>query len=115
MTESDSYEHFMVDLAHQAGLRFYAGVACFSDHASNFRWIEEHHGSWPVLETGEQRSQMEWYIGISPTDRRRQEDVLAEVARIAQTYSIAGLFLGRSSFDRAGRDPLIPVSTLRRL
>ena len=42
MTESDSYEHFVVDLAHQAGLRFYAGVACFSDHASNFRWIKEH-------------------------------------------------------------------------
>ena len=37
MTESDSYEHFVVDLTHQAGLRFYAGVACFSDHASNFR------------------------------------------------------------------------------
>jgi hypothetical protein len=24
MTESDGYEHFVVDLAHQAGLRFYA-------------------------------------------------------------------------------------------
>ena len=93
MTESDSYEHFVVDLAHQAGLRFYAGVACFSDHASNFRWIKEHEESWPILETGGPRQQMEWYIGMPPTDRRRQEDVLAEVARIARTYSIDGLFL----------------------
>jgi hypothetical protein len=36
---------------------------------------------------------MEWYIGMPPTDRRRQEDVLAEVVRIARTYSIDGLFL----------------------
>ena len=93
VTESDSYEHFMVDLAHQAGLRFYAGVACFSDHASDFSWIEEHHGSWPILETGEPRSQMEWYIGISPTDRRRQQYVVAEIARIARTHAIDGLFL----------------------
>jgi hypothetical protein len=93
MTESDSYEHFVVDLTHQAGLRFYAGVACFSDHASNFRWIKEHEESWPILETGGPRQQMEWYIGMPPTDRRRQKDVLAEVARIAQTYSIDGLFL----------------------
>ena len=93
MTESDSYEHFVVDLAHRAGLRFYAGVACFSDHASNFRWIEEHHESWPILETGEPRSQMEGYIGISPTDCRRQEHVVAEIARIARTYAIDGLFL----------------------
>ena len=93
MTESDSYDHSVVDLAHQAGLQFYAGIACFSDHASNFRWINEHGESWPILETGGKRQQMEWYIGISPTDRGRQEDVLAEIARIAQTYSIDGLFL----------------------
>ena len=93
MTESDSYEHFVVDLARRAGLRFYAGVACFSDHASNFRWFEEHHKSWPILETGEPRSQMEWYIGISPTDCRRQEHIVAEIARIARTYAIDGLFL----------------------
>ena len=93
MTESDSYEHFVVDLAHRAGLKFYAGVACFSDHASDFSWIKEHHGSWPILETGEPRSQMEWYIGISPTDRRRQQHVVAEIVRIARTYAIDGLFL----------------------
>jgi hypothetical protein len=93
MTESDSYEHFAVDAVHQAGLRFYAGVACFSDHASDFRWLEEHPESWPILETGEPRPQMEWYVGIPPSDRRRQAHVAAEIARIARTYAIDGLFL----------------------
>jgi len=36
---------------------------------------------------------MEWYIGISPTDRRRQQHVVAEIVRIARTYAIDGLFL----------------------
>jgi hypothetical protein len=36
---------------------------------------------------------MEWYIGISPTDRRPRQYVVAEIARIARTYAIDGLFL----------------------
>ena len=76
MTESDSYELSALDATHNAGLRFFAGVACFSDHASNFRSLNERPELWPVLENGERRPQMEWYVGMSPTDRRRQEEAL---------------------------------------
>lgn len=36
---------------------------------------------------------MEWYVGLTPTDRRHQDEVLARIAAIAATYPIDGLFL----------------------
>jgi hypothetical protein len=93
MTESDSYELSMVDATHNAGLRFFAGVACFSDHASKFRSLRERPELWPVLENGARRPQMEWYIGMSPTDRRRQKEALSQIRLIARTLPIDGLFL----------------------
>ena len=82
-----------MDATHKAGLRFFAGVACFSDHASNFRSLKERPELWPVLENGERRPQMEWYVGMSPTDRTRQEEALAEIKSIARTYPVDGVFL----------------------
>jgi len=41
MTESDRYDFSTLEATHNSGLRFYAGVACFSDHAANFRFIED--------------------------------------------------------------------------
>jgi hypothetical protein len=35
MTETDSYDFSAIEATHNSGLRFYAGVACFSDHAAN--------------------------------------------------------------------------------
>ena len=93
MTESDSYELSVVDATHNAGLRFFAGVACFSDHASKFRSLRERPELWPVLENGARRPQMEWYVGMSPTDRRRQQETLAQIRVIARTFPIDGLFL----------------------
>lgn len=93
MTESGSYELSTLDATHKAGLRFFAGVACFSDHASNFRSLSERPQLWPVLENGERRPLMEWYVGISPTDRSRQEEALAEIKSIARTYPVDGIFI----------------------
>jgi hypothetical protein len=93
MTESDRYESSMLDATHKVGLRFFAGVACFSDHASNFRSLCQRPEIWPVLETGERRPQMEWYVGMSPTDRSRQEGTLAEIKSIAHTYAVDGIFV----------------------
>jgi hypothetical protein len=93
MTESDSYELSTLDATHKAGLRFFAGVACFSDHASNFRLLRERPELWPVLENGERRPQMEWYVGMSPTDRRCQEEALAQIRLIARSYPVDGIFL----------------------
>ena len=93
MTESDSYELSAVDATHKAGLRFFAGVACFSDHASNFRSLNQRPELWPVLENGERRPQMEWYVGMSPTDWRPRKEALAQIKSIARTYPVDGIFL----------------------
>ena len=93
MTESYRYESSMLDATHKVGLRFFAGVACFSDHASNFRSLCQRPEMWPVLETGERRPQIEWYVGMSPTDRRRQEETLAKIKSIARTYPVDGIFV----------------------
>jgi hypothetical protein len=93
MTESDAYDPAFIEETHEAGLRFYAGVACFSDHASNFRLLSARPELWPILEDGARRAQMEWYIGISPTDRKHQEEVLVNIGSIARNAPIDGLFL----------------------
>ena len=93
MTESDSYAPSMLEATHRVGLRFFAGVACFSDHAANFRSLNLRPELWPVLENGKRRPQMEWYVGMSPTDRRRQEEALGQVRSIARTHPVDGLFL----------------------
>ena len=93
MTESDRYESSMLDATHKVGLRFFAGVACFSDHASNFRSLCQRPELWPVLETGERRPQMEWYVGMSPTDWRPRKEALAQIKSIARTYPVDGIFL----------------------
>ena len=36
---------------------------------------------------------MEWYVGLSPTDRRHQDEVLERIVSIATTYPIDGVFL----------------------
>jgi hypothetical protein len=93
MTESNSYELRTVDAVHKAGLSFFAGVACFSDHASNFRSLRKRPELAPILENGDRRPQMEWYVGMSPTDRRRQEEVLAKIRSVARSYPVDGVFL----------------------
>jgi hypothetical protein len=92
LTESGTYELTAIEAVHDLGLRFYAGIACFSDHAAMFRSLTERPELWPILESGERRPLMEWYIGISPTDRRHQEEILATIRSIA-AHPIDGLFL----------------------
>jgi hypothetical protein len=36
---------------------------------------------------------MEWYVGMLPTDRRRQEEALAEIRSIARAHPVDGIFL----------------------
>jgi len=93
MTEAERYELPALRATHKVGLRFYAGIACFSDHASDFRSLKERPELWPVIETGERRAQMEWYIGMSPTNRRRQEEAFGQIKSIARAFPIDGFFL----------------------
>jgi hypothetical protein len=93
MAESDSYELPALDAVHKAGLRFFAGVACFSDHGSNFRSLRKRPELWPVLENGQRRPQMEWYVGMSPTDRSHQEEAYLAIKSVARSYPVDGIFL----------------------
>jgi hypothetical protein len=93
MTENDRYDFSAIEATRNSGLRFYAGVACFSDHSANFRFIKDRPELWPILENGERRPRMEWYVGMTPIDSRRQEEVLATIGSIARTYPVDGLFL----------------------
>ncbi|WP_139167937.1 hypothetical protein [Bauldia litoralis] len=93
VTETDTYCAAAIDAVHERGMQFFAGIACFSDHASNFKTLAARPELRPVLENGEPRSQMEWYVGITPTDRRHQESVLNKIRLIAASNEIDGLFL----------------------
>ena len=93
LTESEAYDPAAIDVVHELGLRFYAGVACFSDHATNFARLVARPELWPILETGERRPQMEWYIGISPTDSRHRQSILSLISSVGSAYEIDGLFL----------------------
>lgn len=93
LTESENYEPHAIEAVHERGMRFHAGIACFSDHATGFSRLAARPELTPILQTGEKRPQMEWYIGITPTDRKHQEDVLASIDRITSDFEIDGLFL----------------------
>ena len=132
-TESDLYDPAAIDAVHQLGMRFFAGVACFSDHASGFQALAARPDLWPVLDTGEKRPQMEWYIGITPTDGDHRTSILRKIDEIASQHEIDGLFLdfvrwplhweielrpGRaapadSSFDAATLDAFAAASGIR--
>jgi hypothetical protein len=93
LTESETYSEAVIGAAHDHGLRFYAGLACFSDHAADFRTLDGRPELWPILETGEKRPRIEWYIGLIPADRAQQQAVLSTIAKVARAYPIDGLFL----------------------
>ena len=93
LTESETYSEAVIAAAHDHGLRFYAGLACFSDHAADFRTLNRRPELWPILETGERRPRNEWYIGLIPSDRAQQQAVLSTLATVAREYPIDGLFL----------------------
>src|SRR5215213_1308922 len=66
-TESETYRDDLIELAHRLNMRFVGGIACFSEHGRNHQLLRDRPELWPVLESGERRSLMEWYIGVTPT------------------------------------------------
>ena len=90
VTEADSYRHDLIDLVHQADMRFIGGIACFMNHGDI---LQERPTLWPVLETGERRPRMEWYIGVKPTHADYRAERLEVVERIMQQYDLDGFCL----------------------
>jgi hypothetical protein len=93
ITESETYRDDLIVLAHRAGLRWIASIACFSDHAHQNNVLEERPELWPVDEHGERRAPMEWYVGVVPTfeDYNASRVHLAE--SIARNHAVDGLLL----------------------
>lgn len=93
VTESDNYDKAAIAITREAGLRFYAGISCFSDHGAKFHEITKRPELWPILETGRRRPQMEWYVGVTPTDHAYRRHILSKIRSIVRTYQVDGIFL----------------------
>jgi hypothetical protein len=92
-TESQTYDDKLIELAHRLGLRFVGGISCFSEHGSNQRLLHERPELWPVLENGERRPQMEWYVGVTPTFEDYNHSRLDELERIVYAHDLDGFCL----------------------
>lgn len=92
-TESETYRDDLIELAHRLGMRFVGGIACFSEHGRNHQPLHDHPELWPILETGERRPLMEWYIGVTPTMEAYREARLNEIERIVRAHELDGMCL----------------------
>lgn len=90
VTESDTYRDDVIDLVHQADMRFMGGIACFVNHGDI---LQQRPELWPVLQTGERRPQMEWYTGITPTIADYNQARLDAVERIIRDHDLDGFCL----------------------
>jgi hypothetical protein len=92
-TESETYRDDLIDLAHEQGFRWFGGIACFSDHANGHQILRQRPELWPVQESGRPRSQMEWYIGVTPTFHDYNQSILEMIQRVVEAHPLDGLFL----------------------
>jgi len=92
-TESETYRDDLIDLAHEMGIRWFGGIACFSDHSHDQQLLKDRPELWPVLETGERRPQMEWYVGVTPTIEDYNGSRLALAERLVREHRLDGFVL----------------------
>lgn len=92
-TESETYDDNLIDLAHRLGMRFVGGISCFSEHGRHQRLLHERPELWPVLENGERRPQMEWYVGVTPIFGDYNQSRLDELERIVRSHDLDGVCL----------------------
>ena len=92
-TESLTYRDDLIDLAHALDMRFVGGISCFSEHGGNHQLLRDRPELWPILETGEKRPIMEWYIGVTPTFDDYNQSRLDEIERIMRDHELDGMCL----------------------
>jgi len=92
-TESEFYSDDVIEVAHRLGLRWFGGIACFSDHTHSHRLLQDRPELWPIDETGQRRPQMEWYIGVTPTFEDYNASRLELADRLVRNHDLDGLFL----------------------
>jgi hypothetical protein len=93
VTESDTLDADLLDAVREAGLRLWAAVSLFSDHANANAVLDERPQLRPVLETGRLREPLEWYVGTIPTDDRYTAERLAVVEQLARAHEPDGLIV----------------------
>lgn len=86
VTESDTYDNDVIVQAQEQGLAFWAGMACFLDPGDG-------EGTAPVLATGAEKPQLEWYRGRVPSDALHVERRIDTAARIVEDHPVDGLLL----------------------
>jgi hypothetical protein len=92
-TESETYHDDLIELAHKMNMRFVGGISCFSEHGRNHQPLHDQPELWPILENGERRPLMEWYIGVTPTIDSYRESRLDEIERIMRDHELDGMCL----------------------
>ncbi len=92
-TESLTYRDDLIELAHALDMRFVGGISCFSEHGSNHQALHDRPELWPILETGERRPLMEWYIGVTPTFEDYNQSRLDDIERIMRDHELDGMCL----------------------
>ena len=82
-----------IDVAHRLGLRWFGGIACFSDHAHGHQVLRERPELWPIDETGARRPPMEWYIGVTPSFDDHNASRLDVAERLVGEHALDGFLL----------------------
>jgi hypothetical protein len=88
-TESESYRDDLITLAHQLGLHWFGGIACFH----NNQLLQDRPELWPLDETGKRRPQMEWYIGVTPTFDDYNASRLELAEHLVRAHDLDGFIL----------------------
>lgn len=92
-TESEHYRDDLIELAHGLDLKWYGGIACFSDHANGNALLQARPELWPITADGQRRELMEWYIGVTPTFADYREERLALAERLVRQHALDGFVL----------------------
>ena len=92
-TESEVYRDDLIALAHQLGLRWFGGIACFSDHAHQNQILRDRPEMWPIDEIGARRPQMEWYVGLVPTFEDYNASRIELAGRLVRAHDLDGFML----------------------
>jgi hypothetical protein len=92
-TESETYRDDLIALAHGLGLRWFGGIACFSDHAHGHQVLNDRPEMWPIDESGARRPGMEWYIGLTPSFEDYAGSRLDLAERLVRAHDLDGFLL----------------------
>ena len=92
-TESDTYQDRLIEKVHNLGMKFIASISCFSNHGEANRILQERPELHPILENGERRPLMEWYMGITPTYKDYSQSRLDLLESIIRQHDVDGMWL----------------------